>query len=180
MFLNLLAVAFVDDARLSASWVVGSDRGRLGWLELQLGLKPLLMATSRLRDASALQPMFEASDDERPTLSSADHRFTSIPSSWTALLRPCAADRFDAAVLQEPFDRSRHGQHLYLPPVRGQARARVCRAAALPGRPRAVHIQLLAWPAGAVGILVAAMPSRAGLLRYCAAPRTPLETKGRR
>ncbi|KAL6405073.1 hypothetical protein AUP68_11916 [Ilyonectria robusta] len=56
MFLNLLAVAFVDDARLSASWVVGSDRGRLGWLELQLGLKPLLMATSRLRDASALQP----------------------------------------------------------------------------------------------------------------------------
>ncbi|KAH6980837.1 hypothetical protein BKA56DRAFT_673307 [Ilyonectria sp. MPI-CAGE-AT-0026] len=64
MFLNLLAVAFVDDARLSASWVVGSDRGRLGWLELQLGLKPLLMATSRLRDASALQPMFEASDDE--------------------------------------------------------------------------------------------------------------------
>lgn len=103
MFLNLLAFAFADDARLSASWVVGSDRGRLGWLELQLGLKPLLMATSRFRDASALQPMFEASDDERPTLGSADHRFTSIPSSWTALLRPCPADRFDAAVLQEPL-----------------------------------------------------------------------------
>lgn len=79
MFLSLLAFAFVDDARLSASWVVGSDRGRLGWLELQLGLKPLLMAASRFRDASALQPMFEASDDERPTLGSADHRFTSIP-----------------------------------------------------------------------------------------------------
>ncbi|KAF7557101.1 hypothetical protein G7Z17_g968 [Cylindrodendrum hubeiense] len=103
MFLNLMAFAFVDDARVSASWVFGSDRARLGWLSLQLGLKPLLMATARFRDASALQPMFEASGTGWQTLSSADLGFTSIPSRWTGLLRPCTADRLGPGILREPL-----------------------------------------------------------------------------
>ncbi|KAH7126422.1 hypothetical protein B0J13DRAFT_565480 [Dactylonectria estremocensis] len=120
MCLNLLAFGFVEDGQ--ESWASDpmtsnstmTDSSRLAWLSLQLGLKPLLLATAQFRDASALQPMFEASGVWRCSLnrhgsdssssSSADLGFTTTPLLWTGLLRPRATDRFDLdRVLRQPL-----------------------------------------------------------------------------
>ncbi|KAB5585649.1 hypothetical protein GE09DRAFT_1234161 [Coniochaeta sp. 2T2.1] len=62
MMLNTLAFANVDDeSDIQQSWVYSEDKGRLGWLALQIGLKPLLLATRPFRSDSLLLPIFAAS-----------------------------------------------------------------------------------------------------------------------
>jgi hypothetical protein len=62
MMLNTLAFAAVDDASaIDKSWVFSADEDRLSWLSIQLGLRPLLMATSAFRSEGLLQPIFAAS-----------------------------------------------------------------------------------------------------------------------
>ncbi|KAK4442550.1 sterol uptake control protein 2 [Podospora aff. communis PSN243] len=62
MMLNTLAFAAVDDpSAVHKSWVFSDDEDRLDWLSIQLGLRPLLMATSPFRSLSLLQPLFAAS-----------------------------------------------------------------------------------------------------------------------
>jgi len=62
MMLNTLAFAAVEDASdISQSWVFSDDEDRLGWLSLQTGLRPLLMATKEFRSESLLQFVFAAS-----------------------------------------------------------------------------------------------------------------------
>lgn len=62
MMLNTLAFAAVDDdTDVAASWVFSDDENRLSWLEVQLGLKPLLLSSRAFRDGSLLAPIFSAS-----------------------------------------------------------------------------------------------------------------------
>lgn len=92
MMLNMLAFAAVDeDLDLSTSWVFSHDKNRLGWLELQLGLKPLLLATKSFRHQSLLQPMFAASDDEHKTFSTDTTSLERVPEGWTELIS-CSLD----------------------------------------------------------------------------------------
>lgn len=63
MMLNTLAFAAVDRVDdPTASWVFSDDENRLDWLELQLGLKTLLLATRPFRSGSILHPVFAASE----------------------------------------------------------------------------------------------------------------------
>jgi hypothetical protein len=62
MMLNTLSFAAVEDGSdVSASWVFSDDENRLSWLEIQLGLKPLLLLSRGFRDGSILTPVFCAS-----------------------------------------------------------------------------------------------------------------------
>ncbi|KAK0625938.1 hypothetical protein B0T14DRAFT_508801 [Immersiella caudata] len=62
MLINTLAFAAVDDASdVERSWVFSNDEDRLDWLSIQLGLRPLLMATKAFHNESLLRPLFTAS-----------------------------------------------------------------------------------------------------------------------
>ncbi|KXX76818.1 hypothetical protein MMYC01_207042 [Madurella mycetomatis] len=87
MMLNALAFAAVDeDSDLCTSWVFSDDKNRLSWLELQLGVKPLLIATRPFRRQSLLQPMFAASDDEQKTFSTDTASLERVPEGWAELI----------------------------------------------------------------------------------------------
>ncbi|GAB1316948.1 Sterol uptake control protein 2 [Madurella fahalii] len=87
MTLNMLAFAAVnEDSDQFASWVFSDDKNRLSWLGLQLGLKPLLLATKPFRNQSLLQPMFAASDDEYKTFSTDTASLGRLPEGWTELI----------------------------------------------------------------------------------------------
>ncbi|CAM1506187.1 Fc.00g058280.m01.CDS01 [Cosmosporella sp. VM-42] len=106
VFLNLLSFTFIEDPRISASWVFSSTKDRLVWLSIQLGLKPLLMTTEAFRDDSALQPMFEASDDDQHTFRRDDVGLDGIPSHWLRLLIPytgSAGMPIDTIIFREPL-----------------------------------------------------------------------------
>ena len=91
MMLNTLAFAAVDDASaVHESWVFSADGDRLSWLSIQLGLRPLLMATSAFRSGSLLQPVFAASafiEDESDSIESGWEDTSSLLAQPMSVLR---------------------------------------------------------------------------------------------
>jgi hypothetical protein len=84
MLLNFLSFSLpgeADDADICTSWVFRTNGDQLGWMALNMGFKPLILATAAFRQDSILKWMYEGSDDE-------SHRFSSpgplvnVPSSW--------------------------------------------------------------------------------------------------
>ncbi|KAK4246889.1 C6 transcription factor [Corynascus novoguineensis] len=94
MLLNLLTFAFGDDDEKGpvGSWIFcPGDPHRLSWFSLQLGLKPLLLATSRFRAGSILDWLYtsEQSPDEEGSGGAGDvcsMLNRELPSHWAALL----------------------------------------------------------------------------------------------
>ncbi len=92
MFINLFAFVLPpeEDASPMAesmadtrmSWVFSTREDRLRWLSIQLGLKPLLLATRPWHDGTSLKPLFKASDDEKGTFSRKDGSMAGVPPSW--------------------------------------------------------------------------------------------------
>lgn len=85
LLLNLLAFSVPGNDDPSNSWVFSQDADRLDWLALQMGFKPLLIATAEFREHSILQWMFNASDDENHTYQREDLPLTHVPESWICL-----------------------------------------------------------------------------------------------
>ncbi|CAK7225143.1 hypothetical protein SBRCBS47491_005791 [Sporothrix bragantina] len=67
------------------SWVFSPHPNRLGWLALQMGLTPLLIATSPWREKSRLRLLFANSDDEQRTLSGTWQSLRRVPQVWLDL-----------------------------------------------------------------------------------------------
>ncbi|CAK7198118.1 hypothetical protein SEUCBS139899_000776 [Sporothrix eucalyptigena] len=67
------------------SWVFSTHPNRLGWLALQMGLTPLLIATAPWREKSRLRLLFANSDDERRTLSGTWQSLRRVPQPWLDL-----------------------------------------------------------------------------------------------
>ncbi|KAL2194693.1 C6 transcription factor [Corynascus similis CBS 632.67] len=94
MLLNILTFAFGDDDEKgpAGSWIFcPGDPHRLSWFSLQLGLKPLLLATSRFRAGSILDWLYtsEQSSDEEGSGGAGDvcsMLNRELPSHWAALL----------------------------------------------------------------------------------------------
>jgi len=93
MLMNMLSFALPIDEDcpdggepdVGRSWVFSPREDRLGWLAVQMGLSPLLVATRPWRERSFLAPIFRNSDDERLTLSGTWQRLNRVPVAWTAL-----------------------------------------------------------------------------------------------
>ncbi|KAJ6440681.1 C6 transcription factor [Purpureocillium lavendulum] len=87
MFLNLLTFSFLEDGDPERTWLFHpEDPERLSWFSLQLGLKPLLLATEHFRDETILAWIYAASDDERGTFYGKDQSMDRVPSHWMAFL----------------------------------------------------------------------------------------------
>ncbi|KAH9984345.1 hypothetical protein F4779DRAFT_330785 [Xylariaceae sp. FL0662B] len=84
MMLNLLSFSSVDDDNAHSSWVFSDERDRFGWFSLQLGYKPLLMATRQFRKDSILQWMFAASNEDRMFWGEG-HPLDRVPEAWLVL-----------------------------------------------------------------------------------------------
>lgn len=67
------------------SWVFSPHPNRLGWLALQMGLTPLLIATAPWREKSRLRLLFANSDDEQRTLSGTWQSLRRVPQPWLDL-----------------------------------------------------------------------------------------------
>ncbi|CAK7218283.1 hypothetical protein SCUCBS95973_003432 [Sporothrix curviconia] len=67
------------------SWVFSTHPNRLGWLALQMGLTPLLIATAPWREKSRLRLLFANSDDEQRTLSGTWQSLRHVPQVWLDL-----------------------------------------------------------------------------------------------
>ena len=67
------------------SWVFSPHPNRLGWLALQMGLTPLLIATGPWREKSRLRLLFANSDDEQRTLSGTWQSLRRVPQVWLDL-----------------------------------------------------------------------------------------------
>jgi hypothetical protein len=67
------------------SWVFNPHPNRLGWLALQMGLSPLLIATAPWRGKSRLRLLFANSDDEQRTLSGTWQSLRRVPQPWLDL-----------------------------------------------------------------------------------------------
>ena len=67
------------------SWVFSTHENRLGWLAIQMGLTPLLIATAPWRERSRLGLLFANSDDERRTLSGSWQCLSRVPPAWLKL-----------------------------------------------------------------------------------------------
>ncbi|KAL2131748.1 hypothetical protein VTI74DRAFT_4648 [Chaetomium olivicolor] len=86
MLLNLLTFTFNDDEDdPENSWIFRpGDPQRLNWFSLQLGLKPLLVATEKFRTDSILAWLYKApNDDENRGICSSLNR---LPAHWMAFL----------------------------------------------------------------------------------------------
>jgi hypothetical protein len=113
MMLNTLTFAFVDDAACSTSWVSSDQADRLGWLSLQLGLKPLLLATKPFHERSILQPIFIASDDEHKTFSAEGVSADRVPEVWLKVL--CGKAWGQNICGEKPKGEDALGQYLHEP-----------------------------------------------------------------
>lgn len=116
MLFNMLAFALPWDettndpseADLSLSWVFSTRPSRLNWLSLQLGLKPLLMATEAFRAESALAPIFSVSDDAQQSFARDGESLDPVPVTWidafglSQVSQPMTAD--SSTVAQGPMD----------------------------------------------------------------------------
>ena len=93
---------------ISRSWVFSPREDRLGWIGIEMGLKPLLKATSQYRDGSALGPIFDAADNEERTLTSNGLSLSKVPTTWLnvfGLLEVNSQGTIDpqASVFREPL-----------------------------------------------------------------------------
>ena len=71
MLLNLMSFAYIESRDPRDSWVFSSAPDRLDWLNIQLGMIPLLMNSRPFRENSVMEPIFDLSDDENGTFRSA-------------------------------------------------------------------------------------------------------------
>lgn len=85
MLLNNLAFSRMESLDPFKSWVFEDREDRLGWLSLQMGMKPLLMATAPFRNQSLLRPIYKASDDDAGTFSKKSMTLVRIPAHWMEL-----------------------------------------------------------------------------------------------
>ncbi|KAH8799814.1 hypothetical protein F5884DRAFT_117541 [Xylogone sp. PMI_703] len=86
MMLNTAILASIDDDDVGsmcprASWVFQGGKDSLRWLTLQMGLKPLLMATKMYHEKSVLQPIFRSSDEDDIT-SAEGGELGQVPETW--------------------------------------------------------------------------------------------------
>lgn len=85
MLLNNLAFSRLETLDPMESWVFDGREDRLSWLSLQMGLKPLLMATAPFRTQSLLGPLYDASDDGVGTFSGRGATLDRVPAHWLQL-----------------------------------------------------------------------------------------------
>ena len=85
MMLNNLAFSGLETLDPLESWVFDGREDRFNWLALQMGIKPLLMATAPFHHESLLRPMHEASDVEDKTFSNVGGSLGRVPSHWVQL-----------------------------------------------------------------------------------------------
>ena len=85
MLLNNLAFSRLESLDPLESWVFEDREDRLSWLSLQMGMKPLLMATAPFRKQSLLGPLYDASDDDAGTFSRKGGRLDRVPVHWMQL-----------------------------------------------------------------------------------------------
>ncbi|UNI16018.1 hypothetical protein JDV02_002495 [Purpureocillium takamizusanense] len=87
MFLNLLTFSFAEEDHLRDTWLFRpDDPERLSWFSLQLGLKPLLVATEHYRDDTILAWMYAASDDDKGTFYGENRHMDRVPAHWMTFL----------------------------------------------------------------------------------------------
>lgn len=85
MLLNNLAFSRLETLDPLQSWVFDHREDRLSWLSLQMGMKPLLMATAPFRGQSLLGPMYKASDDGAGNFSGKQSTMERVPAHWMRL-----------------------------------------------------------------------------------------------
>jgi hypothetical protein len=107
ILLNLLNFAFIEDKDPFTSWVFDPSPDRLWWLGIQLGLKPLLIATRPFRGDSLLEPIYDAGDDVINTYSRCDLGLEGVPEGWVRLISVSDAKYFPESnhinILHEPI-----------------------------------------------------------------------------
>lgn len=83
MFLSVLTFSVVEDDQPRNTWLFHDrDPERLGWFSVNLGLKPLLIATAAYREESILQSLYKASDDDQNTFYGVDKSLDRVPEHW--------------------------------------------------------------------------------------------------
>jgi hypothetical protein len=103
MLLNLLIFSITEDDEPASSWVFSKRPGRLNWLSLLLGYKPLLLATSPFHaNTTLLRWMFEASDDEHRTFNGGPWSLEDVPSHWLELCGLNVKTSAEEHILYEP------------------------------------------------------------------------------
>lgn len=85
MLLNNLAFSRLESLDPLKSWVFEEREDRLSWLSLQMGMKPLLMATAPFRKKSLLGPLYDASNDDRGIFSGEGATLDRVPAHWMQL-----------------------------------------------------------------------------------------------
>lgn len=107
MLLNLLAFSTVDgsdDESVARSWVFSDSPDRLSWFALQLGYKPLLLATRPWHgDGSILHWMFDASDDDQHTYHGGPRHLHRVPAHWLRLCDLTPEDDSGESIFYEPL-----------------------------------------------------------------------------
>ena len=63
MLLNVMSFAYIESRDPKDSWVFSTAPDRLDWLNIQVGMIPLLVNSRPFRSTSILEPLFEHSDD---------------------------------------------------------------------------------------------------------------------
>jgi hypothetical protein len=101
MFLGVLAFSFLEDDNPMSSWMFRNDPERLNWLSLNLGLKPLLIATEAYRQNSILQWTYNASDDDQRTFYGEHRSLHRVPEHWVQFLG-LGLDPSTGNILREP------------------------------------------------------------------------------
>ncbi|KAM0335111.1 hypothetical protein ACHAQA_000146 [Verticillium albo-atrum] len=91
VFLNLLAFTSVPDESPLTSWVFSTAPDRLGWMNILLGFKPLLMITTAFRQGSVLTAMYDSADDDEGTFTRPDF-VVALPPAWESFLARNASD----------------------------------------------------------------------------------------
>ncbi|KAH6684905.1 hypothetical protein F5X68DRAFT_233341 [Plectosphaerella plurivora] len=100
IFLNLLAMTDLHDDDPATSWVFSSDPGRLGWINILLGFRPLFMVSLHFMRQSILLPLYEKSDGPLKE-AAGDEMFTiPLPQAWERFkaLDPRDGDILDEAI----------------------------------------------------------------------------------
>lgn len=85
MLLNLLSFSYADSEDPSTSWVFSDAPNRFDWFNLQMGFKPLLMATYAFREDTILQWMYKSADDGKGTFQREGLSLENVPESWKTL-----------------------------------------------------------------------------------------------
>ena len=73
MLLNVMSFSYIESRDPRHSWVFSTAPDRLDWLNIQLGMIPLLMNSRPFRENSVLEPIFAASEDGVGTFRSSWH-----------------------------------------------------------------------------------------------------------